>query len=159
MYMVIRKFKRMRSVAEAARRAESGIGQVLKQGSVATADVGRAKAGRGRWSCGYAEQGSNEVALRPHIIRWCAHNLPLADHRHRLIACNRLRCGLEALEAQTWPDQPLDAPVILLDDIVQELHLPEFGEPPELSGTFHRLRRYRIGGILVDRDSPRTDGM
>jgi hypothetical protein len=31
MYMVIRKFKRMRSVAEAARRAESGIGQMLKQ--------------------------------------------------------------------------------------------------------------------------------
>ncbi len=31
MYVVIRKFNRMRSVAEAARRAESGIGQLLKQ--------------------------------------------------------------------------------------------------------------------------------
>jgi hypothetical protein len=31
MYMVIRKFNRMRSVAEAARRAESGIGELLKQ--------------------------------------------------------------------------------------------------------------------------------
>src|SRR5215204_4040281 len=30
MYMVIRKFNRVRSVAEAARRAESGIGQLLK---------------------------------------------------------------------------------------------------------------------------------
>jgi hypothetical protein len=31
MYMVIRRFNRVRSVAEAARRAESGIGQLLKQ--------------------------------------------------------------------------------------------------------------------------------
>jgi hypothetical protein len=30
MYVVIRKFNRMRSVAEAARRAESGIGELLK---------------------------------------------------------------------------------------------------------------------------------
>jgi hypothetical protein len=31
MYVVIRKFAQMRSVSEAARRAESGIGQMLKQ--------------------------------------------------------------------------------------------------------------------------------
>ena len=31
MYVVIRKFTHMRSVAQAARRAESGIGQILKQ--------------------------------------------------------------------------------------------------------------------------------
>jgi hypothetical protein len=31
MYLVIRKFARIRSVPQAARRAESGIGQMLKQ--------------------------------------------------------------------------------------------------------------------------------
>ena len=31
MYVIIRKFNHMRSVPEAARRAESGIGQMLKQ--------------------------------------------------------------------------------------------------------------------------------
>ena len=31
MYVVIRKFRNMRSVPEAARRAESGIGQILRQ--------------------------------------------------------------------------------------------------------------------------------
>jgi hypothetical protein len=31
MYVVIRKFNHMRSVSEAARRAESGIGQLLRQ--------------------------------------------------------------------------------------------------------------------------------
>jgi hypothetical protein len=30
MYVVIRRFRKMRSVAEASRRAESGIGQMLK---------------------------------------------------------------------------------------------------------------------------------
>jgi hypothetical protein len=30
MYLIIRKFDKLRSVAEAARRAESGIGQMLK---------------------------------------------------------------------------------------------------------------------------------
>jgi hypothetical protein len=31
MYAVVRKFTRMRSVPQAARRAEIGIGQILKQ--------------------------------------------------------------------------------------------------------------------------------
>ncbi len=31
MYVIIRRFTHMRSVSEAARRAESGIGQMLKQ--------------------------------------------------------------------------------------------------------------------------------
>ena len=31
MFVIIRRFTRMRSVSEAARRAESGIGQMLKQ--------------------------------------------------------------------------------------------------------------------------------
>jgi hypothetical protein len=31
MYVVIRKFSRLRSVAEAARRAESGIGHLMKE--------------------------------------------------------------------------------------------------------------------------------
>lgn len=31
MYLIIRKFSRMRTVREAARRAETGIGQLMKQ--------------------------------------------------------------------------------------------------------------------------------
>ena len=66
--------------------------------------------------------------LSAHIIRWCADNLSLADHCHSLIAGNRPRGGREALEAQPWPDEPLDAPVILLDDIIQKFHLPELAK-------------------------------
>jgi hypothetical protein len=49
--------------------------------------------------------------------------------------------------------------VIHLDDDVEKSHLPEFGKPPELTGTFHSLRRSRIGGVLVDRDGPQIDRM
>ena len=31
MYLVIRRFRRLRSIADAARRAESGIGQLMRQ--------------------------------------------------------------------------------------------------------------------------------
>src|SRR3954451_1843876 len=135
----------------------STLPRCRSKGSVATADTDQAKARRGRWLCGYAKQSSNEVALSAHVIRWCTYDLSLADHCHRLIACDRLVGRLEALEAQPRPDQPLDAPVILLDNVIQKLHLPEFGKPPELAGTFHSLRRNWIGSVLVDRDGPRID--
>src|SRR6478735_152582 len=94
------------SPARRERRKCSLIAQHLpvKEGSVATPDVGQAKAGQGRWLCGYAEQGSNEVALSAHVIRWYTDNLLLPDHRHCLITRKRLRGGREALEAQPWPD-------------------------------------------------------
>jgi hypothetical protein len=50
-------------------------------------------------------------------------------------------------------------PVILLNDVVQELDLPEFGKAPEFSNLLHSFRRDGIGRILVDRDGPRIDRM
>lgn len=59
-------------------------------GSVASSDQGQTTAGRDlRLGC-RREQGSNELALGPHVVRWCAYNLSLADHRHGLVARNRL---------------------------------------------------------------------
>lgn len=128
-------------------------------GFVANPDVGQETARDDLRLGGHAEESCNEITLSPYIVCWSVQNLSFADHRHHFIASNCLRGSYKALEAQTRPDQTLDAPVILLNDVVQELHLPEFGETPELSGTLHSLRRYRIGGILVDRDSPRIDCM
>src|SRR5687768_13468667 len=67
-------------------------------GSVASADGGQAKAEHGRRLRGCAEQGSNEVALSAHVIRWCTLDLCLTDHRHCLITCNRPGGRHEALE-------------------------------------------------------------
>ena len=87
-------------------------------GPVATPDIGQAKPRQGRWLGGCAEQGSNEVALCAHVVRWCTYNLSLVDHRHRLKAGNRLRGSCEALEPQPRTNQSFDAPVILLDYVI-----------------------------------------
>ena len=84
---------------------------------------------------------------------------PFADHRHGLITSNRLRGRREALEAQPWTNKPFDAPVILLDDVIQELHLPDFGKAPEFSALLHGFCRDWIGGILVDREGSRIGRM
>src|SRR5688572_4370345 len=98
-------------------------------------------------SGGRSEESCNEVALRAHVIPCCTDNLSLADHRHRLKACDRLVGCHEAHEAQPRTDQPFDMPVILLDDVVEKFHLPELGKPPELAGTFHSLYRDWISGV------------
>ena len=58
------------------------------------------KAGQELRLASSAEQTSNEVALRVHVIRWCARDLAFADNCHHLIACNRLGGRHKALEAQ-----------------------------------------------------------
>jgi len=88
-----------------------------RQEFVATPDRSQANTGQGRRLCGYAEQGSNEVALSAHVICWCTDNLPLADHGQCLTTSECLRGGRKALQAQSWPDQALDVPVILLDNV------------------------------------------
>jgi hypothetical protein len=45
----------------------------------------------------------------------------------------------------------------LVENIRQELHLPEFGKPPEFSIPFHGFHCDRIGSILVDRDRSRIN--
>jgi hypothetical protein len=44
--------------------------------------------------------------------------------------------------------------VILLDDVVQELHLSQFGKSQEFSMLLHSLRRNGVSCILVSRDAP-----
>jgi hypothetical protein len=47
-----------------------------------------------------------------------------------LVACNRPLGRRDALEAWPRANQPFDTSVILLDDVVQQLHLSLFGETP-----------------------------
>nr|WP_262269992.1 hypothetical protein [Microvirga sp. HBU65207] len=80
------------TIRVSARDGSDGISVLehrTRQGSVATLDIGRARAGMDLRSSGRAEERGNEVALSAHVTRWCADNLFLADHRHGLIARNR----------------------------------------------------------------------
>ena len=59
------------------------------KGSVATSNVGQAKAGRGLGLESNAEESRDEITLSFHVVRWCGRHLALADHRHDLVARNR----------------------------------------------------------------------
>jgi hypothetical protein len=80
MYLIIRKFDRLRSVSEAARRAESGIGQLLKQSpgfrGYYVFDAG--DRARRRWcGTGPAEGGPHSPSAVNGKLTW---NLPGFSH-------------------------------------------------------------------------------
>ena len=64
------------------------------------------------------EHASDEGRLAPDISSVDVSNLPLSDHRHSLETrqCSARRS--EAAEAEARVSQALDAPVVLLNDIV-----------------------------------------
>ena len=78
-----------------------------------------AKPGSGR----NPEQARDEGGLSPHVAPVNTPNLPLSDHRHSLVAGQRSSGGWQAAKAQPRPDQALDAPMVLLNDVVQVLDL------------------------------------
>src|SRR5258707_2287957 len=59
----------------------------------------------------------------------------------------------------TRSDQTLDAPMILLDNIIQILALPETRTAPEFAVSLHLRDRPWIGGVLVDRERAPIDGV
>src|SRR3954452_19640814 len=71
---------------------------------------------------------------------------------HCLVASQGSSCGWQAAKAETGPDQALDAPMVLLNDVVQVFDLPQSREPPQLTIALHGRDRSRIGRVLVDRD-------
>jgi len=69
------------------------------------------------------EQACDEGGLSPHVAPANVPNLSLSDHRHCLVASQGSSCGWQAAKAQPRPDQALDAPMILLDDVVEVIDL------------------------------------
>src|SRR5215210_1685926 len=98
------------------------------------------------------KQARHEGGLSPHIAPTNVPNLPLSDHCHSLVASQRSSRGWQATEPETRPDQAFDAPVVLLNDVVEVLDLAQAGEAPQLTITLHRRDRGGIGRILVNRD-------
>ena len=68
--------------------------------------------------CGGIEKSGNEDRLSSDIASADLSNLPLPDHRHRFETCQCSSGGSEPAEAEPRSDQTLDAPMILLDNII-----------------------------------------
>jgi len=63
---------------------------------------------------------------------------------------------MEGLEAHHWPRDPLDEAMVLLNDVVQILDLPDLDHSTnagEFQDHVHRLKARQIGAALVD-DNP-----
>src|SRR6202043_1240357 len=109
--------------------------------------------------CGGIEKSGNEDRLSSDIASADLSNLPLPDHRHRFETCQCSSGGSEPAEAEPRSDQTLDAPMILLDNIIQILALPQARTAPEFAVSLHLRDRPWIGGVLVDRERARIDGV
>src|SRR4051812_29264555 len=84
-------------------------------------------------------------------------NLSFSDHRHSLVAGQRSSRGWQTAKAQTGSDQAFDAPMVLLNDVVEVLNLAQPGEAPQLTLALHRRDRGRIGRVLVHRERAGVD--
>src|SRR4051812_2765157 len=105
------------------------------------------------------KQARHEGSLSPHIAPTNVPNLPLSDHRHSLVASQRSSGGWQATEPETRPDQAFDAPMVLLNDVVEVFDLAQPREAPQLTIALHRRDRSRIGRVLVHRDRARVPRM
>ena len=86
--------------------------------------------------CGGIGKSGNEDRLSSDIASADLSNLPLPDHRHRFETCQCSSGGSEPAEAEPSSDQTLDAPMILLDNIIQILALPETRTAPSSPSLF-----------------------
>ena len=76
-------------------------------------------------SRGDVEEACDEIRLTPDVMAVDPANLPLSDHRHDLETGQCSARGSQTPEAEPRPDKTLDAPVILLDDVIQVFALPQ----------------------------------
>ena len=93
----------LQRLASAASRLRDGSGQLTSRSNL--------------------EQLGNEGSLSPDVASAKIPNLPLPDHRYRLIARQRSSRRPEATEAEPWADHTSYAPVVLFHDVIEELAL------------------------------------
>src|SRR3954447_14963694 len=98
------------------------------------------------------EQARDEGRLSPHLAPTNVPNLSLSDHHYCLVPGQCSSRGWQTAKAQTRPDQALDAPMVLLNDVVEVFALAQPGAPPQLTLALHGRDRGRIGRILAHRD-------
>src|SRR3981189_3449951 len=97
------------------------------------------------------EKSGNEDRLSSDIAPADLSKRPFLNHCHRFEPCQCSSGGSEPAEAEPRSDQTLDAPMILLDNIIQILALPATRTAPEFAVSLHLRDRPWIGGVLVDR--------
>ena len=75
---------------------------------------------------GHSKQARDERNLPPDVpLRYALH-LPFPNHVHDLVPLQHSPRRFKREKAQPWLDESFDEAVILLDQVVELLHLAEF---------------------------------
>jgi hypothetical protein len=101
---------------------------------------------------GHSKQAGDERDLSSAVTLFHSFHLAFPNHVHHLVSLEGSPRGLKGEKAQSWHDQSLDEPVILLHQVVEILHLAErtLGWNAAL---FLQLRqRFGIRGVFVNGD-------
>jgi len=102
-------------------------------------------------SCHSKELG-DERDLPSHIPFYHALQLPFSQHVHHLVSLSGLPGGLEREKAHPRLRQPFDEAMVLFNEVIEILHLPQFTPFGEASSRFQFRERFGIGCVFVHVD-------
>jgi hypothetical protein len=100
----------------------------------------------------HSKQGGDEYHLTPDISFLHTVYLSLSHHIHRFVSLQRSPCRFKREEAKSWFDRPFDEAMILLDNSVEVLDLPQFTSLERASLGFQLVQSFGIGGVFIHRN-------
>src|SRR5258708_2661268 len=103
----------------------------------------------------HSKQGSDECHLTPDVSFLHALEVSLPHPIYRLVSLECSPSRFKREEAQSWFDQPFDEAMILFDDGVEILDLPQFYTFRQNPTRFEVGNGFGRGGILLHVDEAR----
>jgi len=107
----------------------------------------------------HSEQSGNQCNLATHISFVHSLQLSFSHHVHDLISLYRSPPCLKGEETHIWFCQTLDETVILFNEVIEILHLPQFTAFRNESCCFEFVEGFGVGGVFVHVDHTRRSGM
>jgi hypothetical protein len=105
----------------------------------------------------HSKQAGNEGDQPADVSFAHPSDLPLAYRVQDLVSLQCSLCCLEGKEAHPWLDQPLDEAMVLFDDVVEILDLPQFHAFRQDPTRFEVGHRFGRGCMLIHVDDTGAD--
>ena len=108
---------------------------------------------------GDTKQAIDQLDLGENVALFCFFYLPFSNHVHCLITGQCALRRVEGKETQAGPGAALDEAVVLLDEIIEVFDLAQLARHWSLFLRFQGLHGLWVGGVFIDVDHPRRDGV
>jgi hypothetical protein len=105
---------------------------------------------------GHSKQAGDERHLPKDICFVHSLYLSLPDQVHHLVSLQGSPCGVERKETHSLLNHPFNEAMILLNQIIKVLDLPQFDLFGKHSRSFELFNGFGIGRILIDVDHARN---